>query len=123
MIFQWWFIEYVCKIQWTFQWFIEHLLCWEMWQDKSYYIFVHIYKNNVHCLEWSDLYYLSIMMFKFNISLDSSCEKSIMWESFVNTRYHDFATITDHIQIKIQQQCLFKQTAVCYTKKLMSLHD
>jgi len=79
MIFQWWFIEHVCKIWWTFRWFIEHSLCWEMWQDKSHYIFVNICKDNVHNLEWSDLYYSSIMTFKFNISLNSSCEKSVMW--------------------------------------------
>jgi hypothetical protein len=80
MNFQWWFIEHVHKIWWTFQQFIEHSLCEKMWWNKSHHIFLNIYNDNVHSLEWSDLYYSSIMMFKFNISLDSSCKTSVMWD-------------------------------------------
>jgi len=31
--------------------------------------------------------------------------------------------ITDHVQLRKQQQCLLKQVAVCYAKKSVSSHD
>ncbi len=116
-------VHWTCapKVQWTFQWFSEHSLCKKEWCSQPHHIFLNICNEGVHSLEQPDLNHSSIMKRK---SLYPSYTKhQLQCEASVNTRYHDFVMITDHVQLRKQQQCLLKQVTVCYAKKFTSSHD
>jgi hypothetical protein len=116
-------VHWTCalKVQWTFQWFSEHSLCEEGWCGQPHHIFLNICNEGVHSLEQPDLNHSSIMKRK---SLYSSYTKhQLQCEASVNTRYHDFVMITDHVQLRKQQQCLLKQATVCYAQKFAPSHD